>query len=195
MSRAEDGRIAYRMKRPLPDGTTHLLFTGLELCWPRREGHPRPRGVEAQDSQEAQVPATHLMGARPGQACTPRALRGLSTGREHHSGGPVSGTPRPLCTLPPPQQGPHPSYAFMRWVTGWAGVREQLLSDTYQPKPVSEQQIPKGGGGVRKLGIPAVLDRLIQHCLLQVLQLGFDAGLRANGYPSCGRHETALNGS
>jgi hypothetical protein len=29
--RAEDGRIRYRMKRPLPDGTTHLLFTGLEL--------------------------------------------------------------------------------------------------------------------------------------------------------------------
>jgi len=31
LSRAEDGRIAYRMKRPLPDGTTHLLFTGLTL--------------------------------------------------------------------------------------------------------------------------------------------------------------------
>ncbi|GMU06538.1 transposase [Corallococcus caeni] len=31
LSRAEDGRIAYRMKRPLSDGTTHLLFTGLEL--------------------------------------------------------------------------------------------------------------------------------------------------------------------
>ncbi|WP_245769050.1 transposase [Stigmatella aurantiaca] len=31
LSRAEDGRIAYRMKRPLPDGPTHLLFTGLEL--------------------------------------------------------------------------------------------------------------------------------------------------------------------
>jgi hypothetical protein len=31
LSRAEDGRIAYRMKRPLPNGTTHLLFTGLEL--------------------------------------------------------------------------------------------------------------------------------------------------------------------
>nr|WP_239015345.1 transposase [Archangium violaceum] len=31
LSRAEDGHIAYRMKRPLPDGTTHLFFTGLEL--------------------------------------------------------------------------------------------------------------------------------------------------------------------
>lgn len=29
----EDGRIAWRMKRPLPDGTTHLLFTGLEFLW------------------------------------------------------------------------------------------------------------------------------------------------------------------
>ncbi|MFY0527668.1 transposase zinc-binding domain-containing protein [Archangium gephyra] len=34
LSRAEDGRIAYRMKRPLPDGTTHLLFTGLEARGP-----------------------------------------------------------------------------------------------------------------------------------------------------------------
>ena len=43
LSRAEDGRIAYRMKRPLPDGTTHLLFTGLELL--RREASlvPPPR--------------------------------------------------------------------------------------------------------------------------------------------------------
>jgi len=67
-------------------------------------------------------------------------------------------------------------------VTGWAEVREQLLSGTYQPQPVREQQIPKSGGGVRQLGIPTVLDRLIQQCLLQVLQPGFDAGFSLHSY-------------
>jgi group II intron reverse transcriptase/maturase len=67
-------------------------------------------------------------------------------------------------------------------VTGWAGVREQLLSGAYPPQPVREQQIPKGGGGVRKLGIPTVLDRLIQQCLLQVLQPGLDAGFSQHSY-------------
>jgi RNA-directed DNA polymerase len=67
-------------------------------------------------------------------------------------------------------------------VTGWAGVREQLLRGVYQPKPVREQQIPKSDGGVRKLGIPTVLDRLIQQCLLQVLQPGFDAGFSQHSY-------------
>jgi group II intron reverse transcriptase/maturase len=67
-------------------------------------------------------------------------------------------------------------------VTGWAGVREQLLSGSYQPQPVREQQIPKSDGGVRKLGIPMVLDRLIQQCLLQVLQPGFDASFSQHSY-------------
>ncbi|WP_255217406.1 transposase [Myxococcus sp. AM010] len=44
LSRAEDGRIAYRMKRPLPDGTTHLLFTGLELLRRVASLVPPPRG-------------------------------------------------------------------------------------------------------------------------------------------------------
>ena len=43
LSRAEDGRIAYRMKRPLPDGTTHLLFTGLELLRRMASLVPAPR--------------------------------------------------------------------------------------------------------------------------------------------------------
>ncbi|HLL03464.1 MAG TPA: transposase [Myxococcaceae bacterium] len=43
LSRAEDGRIAYRMKRPLPDGTTHLLFTGLELLRRVASLVPAPR--------------------------------------------------------------------------------------------------------------------------------------------------------
>ena len=43
LSRAEDGRIAWRMKRPLPDGTTHLLFTGLELLGRLASLVPPPR--------------------------------------------------------------------------------------------------------------------------------------------------------
>lgn len=54
--------------------------------------------------------------------------------------------------------------------THWHELREQMLAGTYQPSPVKEQLIPKSGGGVRKLGIPIVLDRFIQQALLQVLQ-------------------------
>jgi group II intron reverse transcriptase/maturase len=56
----------------------------------------------------------------------------------------------------------------------WRRIREKLLAGTYQPQPVLRVEIPKRGGGVRKLGIPSVLDRLIQQALLQVLQPRFD---------------------
>jgi len=59
-------------------------------------------------------------------------------------------------------------------VENWVEIREQLLAGTYQPKPVREQEIPKSGGGVRKLGIPTTLDRFIQQAILQVLQPRFD---------------------
>ena len=59
------------------------------------------------------------------------------------------------------------------WVH-WEEIREQLLAGNYQPMPVRRHQIPKSGGGVRELGIPTVLDRFIQQCVLQVLQPIFD---------------------
>lgn len=59
-------------------------------------------------------------------------------------------------------------------VERWEGIRAQMLGGTYQPKPVREAEIPKSDGGVRKLGIPTVLDRFIQQSILQVLQPMFD---------------------
>ena len=56
----------------------------------------------------------------------------------------------------------------------WPAIRQQLLEGSYQPMPVRRVEIPKSGGGVRQLGIPTVLDRFIQQCLLQVLQPIFD---------------------
>ena len=59
-------------------------------------------------------------------------------------------------------------------VENWEAIRKELLAGTYQPRPVKRQEIPKSGGGVRELGIPTVLDRLVQQAILQVLQPRFD---------------------
>jgi group II intron reverse transcriptase/maturase len=67
-------------------------------------------------------------------------------------------------------------------VTHWEVIREQLLAGTYQPQPVRQAEIPKPGGGTRQLGIPTVLDRFIQQCLLQVLSPRYDPTFSEHSY-------------
>lgn len=56
----------------------------------------------------------------------------------------------------------------------WERIRSELLDGSYRPQPVKRVEIPKPGGGTRMLGIPVVVDRLVQQALLQVLTPRFD---------------------
>jgi len=64
----------------------------------------------------------------------------------------------------------------------WPVLREQLLGGTYTPQPVKRVEIPKPDGGVRKLGIPTVLDRFIQQAVMQVLQDRWDRTFSSYSY-------------
>jgi RNA-directed DNA polymerase len=64
----------------------------------------------------------------------------------------------------------------------WSELREQMLSGAYRPSMVKQQLIPKNSGGMRKLGIPTVLDRFIQQAVLQVLQPIFDPEFSEHSY-------------
>src|SRR4030042_810930 len=63
-----------------------------------------------------------------------------------------------------------PAYAH----ENWKGIKQSLLQGEYQPLPVKRVEIPKDSGGTRNLGIPTVMDRVIQQAITQVLTPVFD---------------------
>ena len=79
--------------------------------------------------------------------------------------------------------------------TAWPDIRERLQGGSYRPEPVRRVSIPKPGGGVRELGIPTVVDRLVQQALLQVLQPIIDPGFSEHSHgfrPGRGAHGAVL---
>ncbi|MDP1992894.1 MAG: group II intron reverse transcriptase/maturase, partial [Syntrophales bacterium] len=64
----------------------------------------------------------------------------------------------------------------------WPRLKESLLDGAYKPQPVRRVTIPKPGGGERQLGVPTVLDRFVQHALMQVLQEEWDDGFSPSSY-------------
>lgn len=64
----------------------------------------------------------------------------------------------------------------------WENIEGNLLIGKYKPSPVRRVEIPKPDGGIRKLGIPTVIDRVIQQAILQVIQEEFDKTFSEDSY-------------
>lgn len=64
----------------------------------------------------------------------------------------------------------------------WQSIREQIQERKYKPQPVLRVEIPKPSGGIRKLGIPTVIDRTIEQAITQVLSPMFEPTFSENSY-------------
>lgn len=64
----------------------------------------------------------------------------------------------------------------------WKSIKESILERSYKPAPVRRVEIPKPNGGVRKLGIPTVVDRTLQQSIVQILTPIFEAEFQENSY-------------
>jgi RNA-directed DNA polymerase len=77
----------------------------------------------------------------------------------------------------------------------WTRLKQELLAGTYQPQPVRQVEIPKPDGGVRQLGIPTAVDRLLQQAILQVLDPLYDPTFSPHSYgfrPGKSAHQALL---
>ncbi|MGB0360064.1 MAG: group II intron reverse transcriptase/maturase [Endozoicomonas sp.] len=76
-----------------------------------------------------------------------------------------------------------PIEAFPEWVSKhWATVAEQLREGVYKPSPVKRVEIRKPCGGIRQLGIPTIVDRVIQQAIAQILTPIFDPGFSNHSF-------------
>ena len=71
-------------------------------------------------------------------------------------------------------------HEYMR--ANWDIIKESILAREYKPAPVRRVEIPKPNGGMRKLGIPTVLDRTIQQAIVQVLSPIFENEFQEHSY-------------
>ncbi|MFN3842982.1 MAG: group II intron reverse transcriptase/maturase [Rehaibacterium terrae] len=140
-----------------PGPKTH---EGGEAAGGRRGGEARPAGHEETDSGRADLLRQAL-----GRDNMQRAWQ-----RVRRNGGSAGVDGRSIAD----------TKVYLR--EHWPRIREELLSGTYRPSPVRRVAIPKPGGGERELGIPTVVDRLIQQALLQVLQPLIDPTFSEHSY-------------